>query len=143
VEPGPDAAAAGRGLLRGRLAVVAILCAAVGAATLIQALGWNQTSHFALIRSLDDGTAHIDRYHRLTGDRARYRGHWYSPRAPGLAFVTLPMYEALEAVGAAQTLRHNIGGRNNSETVWLLGIWGALLPAVAMMLAVRWSGENW
>jgi hypothetical protein len=122
--------------------MAAIACAGIAAGTLIEPLGWNQTSHFALIRSLDDGTTHIDRYHRITGDRARYHGHWYSPRAPGLAFVTLPMYEALEAVGATHALRSNIGGRNNSETIWLLGIWGALLPAVAMMLAVRWVGNR-
>ena len=123
-------------------ALAAIACVGIAAGTLLEPLGWNQTSHFALIRALDDGTAHIDRYHKLTGDRARYHGHWYSPRAPGLAFVTLPMYEALEAVGATHTLRDNIGGRNNSETIWLLGIWGALLPAVALMLTVRWVGNR-
>lgn len=120
----------------------AIACVGLAAATLIEPLGWNQTSHYALVRALDDGTAQIDRYQRLTGDKARYRGHWYSPRAPGLAFVTLPMYEAFEAVGATHTLRDRVGGRNNSETIWLLGIWGALLPAVAMMLLVRWVGER-
>ena len=134
---------AGPRRLRSRwIALAAIACVGIAAGTLLEPLGWNQTSHFALIRSLDDGTAHIDRYHKLTGDRARYRGHWYSPRAPGLAFVTLPMYEALEAVGATHTLRNNIGGRNNSETIWLLGIWSALLPAVALMLSVRWVGNR-
>src|SRR2546423_347005 len=142
VEPGPDAAAAGRGLLRGRLAVVAILCAAVGAATLIQALGWNQTSHFALVRALSNGTATIDPYANTTGDKARYHGHWYSARAPGLAAVALPAYEVLRHTGVDQGIKKDIeAGKKTDKMIWLLSIWAALIPAVLTMLLVRHIGD--
>ena len=108
----------------------------------IAPLGWNQTSHYALVRALDDGTSRIDRYHVLTGDEALRDGHWYSARAPGLAFGSLPLYEGLEATGATHHLRSRIGGRGNSEIVWLLGIWAATLPAVALMLVVRRVAER-
>src|SRR5438309_9489028 len=79
--------------------IAAIVCVALAQASLIQAIGWNQTSHYALVRALDRGTAQIDRYQSTTGDKARYRGHWYSARAPGLALVTLPAYKAMPLTG--------------------------------------------
>jgi len=110
---------AGPRRLRSRwIALAAIACVGIAAGTLLEPLGWNQTSHFALIRSLDDGTTHIDRYHKITGDRARYHGHWYSPRAPGLAFVTLPLViVTLVPVFQRRWDRHRRLGR------WTMPIW--------------------
>src|SRR5262249_62430349 len=56
-----------------------------------QAGGWNQNSRFDLVRAIvDEGTLRIDDYHRNTGDKARWNGHYYSDKAPGLALAAVP-----------------------------------------------------
>jgi hypothetical protein len=45
-----------------RRGLLAIACLGLAYATVIQSFSWNQTSHYALIRSLAHGTARIDRY---------------------------------------------------------------------------------
>jgi len=129
--------------MRGRrAALLAIACVGLAYCTVIQPIGWNQASHYALIRSIDAHTPRIDRYAGSTGDRARYQGHWYSSRAPGLATVSVPLYEAFERVGLTSHYRQRLGGRKNSEIVWLLGIWAATLPAVVMMFLVYRIGDR-
>ncbi|MEA2444925.1 MAG: hypothetical protein QOJ12_2217 [Thermoleophilales bacterium] len=129
------------GFLRRYAGVLAIVSLALGAATVVQTYGWNQTSHYALIRSLDQGTPWIDRYRRTTGDKAHYKGHVYSARAPGTAFASLPYYKALRISGVTQHLKRFQHGKND-EAIWLLGLWAALLPAIATMLLVRWMGNR-
>jgi hypothetical protein len=67
---------------------------------MIQPLGWNQTSHFALVKSLAHGTPRIDRYQWETGDKSYVSGHFYSVKAPGMAMLALPWYELLRASDA-------------------------------------------
>ncbi|MEA2399138.1 MAG: hypothetical protein QOK25_2694, partial [Thermoleophilaceae bacterium] len=123
-------------------ALAAIACVGVAAAFVIQGHGWNQWAHYALIRAFDDGTTRIDRDNKLTGDKVYFQHHWYSARAPGLALASLPAYEALKTTEVARHLQSRVGDRNNSELLWLLGIWAATLPAVALMLLVRWVAEQ-
>ncbi len=126
-----------------RRGLVALVLVAIAAGTVIQALGWNQTSHYALVRALYSGTAHIDPYQSTTGDKAFLAGHWFSARAPGLALVTVPFYAALHAVGVTPASTSVwIGGRHNDEMVWLLTLWAAVLPALGIMLLVRHLGER-
>jgi hypothetical protein len=96
--PPKSAAARRRGLL-------AIVMLAIGYALVMQALGWAQTSYYALVRSLSSGTAQIDRFHWETRDESYDRGHYYSVKAPGLPFVTLPLYKALHAADAERASR--------------------------------------
>ena len=49
---------------------------------MIQSFSWNQTSHYDLIRSLNNDGTTIDAYQENTGDKVFYKGHWYSARAP-------------------------------------------------------------
>src|SRR5438309_1553220 len=81
--------------LRRHVGLLAILLVALAYAQPIQALGWNQTSHYALVRVLSHGTTQIDPYKDTTGDKAKDGGHWYSSRAPGLALYMLPAYKAM------------------------------------------------
>ena len=167
--PAPNAARARR---RGLLALFAL---ALAWALLIQALGWAQISNYALVRSLARGTATIDAYHWETRDESYYRGHYYSVKAPGLAFMTTPMYEALHAAGfektsraAAQTARDHGAGRwaqgkppatlyggsperafrvrrdieGSTVMVWILGFFGNVLPALALLVLVRAVAER-
>ncbi|MDQ5808470.1 MAG: hypothetical protein M3320_07305, partial [Actinomycetota bacterium] len=122
----------------------------------MQASGANQASHYALIRALDSGTARIDPWQDETADKSFYEGHYYSVKAPGLAFATLPWYDATDAVGLLGAVREAgereareeaVTGRaqviREQRTVtWLLGLWAVVLPALALLLLVRAGAER-
>lgn len=129
--------------LRRHVGVIAIVVLGLAYIQPIQALGWNQASHYALIRAITlNGTPQIDPYSTTTGDKARDHGHWYSSRAPGLAFYTVPAYKVMHWLGVQNITVKGIGGKKNDEMVWLLGIWGAAIPAVLMLLLVRWMADK-
>src|SRR4029077_12309034 len=121
---------------RKRLALAAILLVGVAYATMIQDFSWNQTSHYDLIRSLDkDGTT-IDAYQENTGDKVFYRGHFYSARAPGLALFALPFYDTLNLLDAPKLARSSEALRGEDEMVYLIGLWGNVLPGLLLLLLV-------
>jgi len=122
--------------------VLALACVGLAYATGIQALGWNQSSHYALIRALDRGTARIDDYKYTTGDKARFHGHWFSSRAPGLAFFSEPAYKAVRVAGLTNRPTVRIAGRHNNEVVWLLSLFAAALPALVMVALVWRVGDR-
>jgi hypothetical protein len=63
---------------------------------------WNIESRLDLVHAIVDGhTVRIDRYHWNTWDKAVYRGHFYSDKAPGTAVLGAAVYAAF--VGARQT----------------------------------------
>src|SRR5215469_11181402 len=74
--------------------------------------GWNQNSRFDLLRAIvERGTLQIDAYHTNTQDKAHFRGHYYSDKAPGLAFLAVPF--ALVARAGMQVLQvdpESVGG---------------------------------
>jgi hypothetical protein len=78
---------------------LAIAFLAVAFAVPMQNLGWGQTSQFALVKSLSQGTPKIDRYHWETRDKSYFRGHYYSVKSPGLSLFTLPLYELVDKPG--------------------------------------------
>jgi hypothetical protein len=127
---------------RRRLALAAILLVGLSYATLIQSFSWNQTSHVDLLRALYDGETQIDRFAANTQDRVRYRGHWYSVRAPGLALFVLPWYAALEAVNADEWAAHASAQRGENELVYLIGLWGNVLPGVLLLLLLAREAER-
>jgi hypothetical protein len=99
-----------------------------------QPAGWNASAHFALVRSLADGTATIDPYRDETGDVAWYRGHYYAAKAPGLALYSLPAWLLLERVPEISDAR--------DRAVWALDFWAGVLPAVLLFLLVRAVGDR-
>jgi 4-amino-4-deoxy-L-arabinose transferase-like glycosyltransferase len=61
--------------------------------------GWNQNSRFDLLRAIvERHTLQIDAYHVNTEDKARFRGHYYSDKAPGLVFLAVPFAEVVRPV---------------------------------------------
>src|SRR6058998_631855 len=53
--------------------------------------GWNQNSRFDLLRAIvERHTLQIDVYQENTQDKAHFRGHYYSDKAPGLVFLAVP-----------------------------------------------------
>jgi hypothetical protein len=99
-----------------------------------QPTGWNASAHLALVRSLGDGTAKIDRYREETGDVGYYRGHYYAAKAPGLALYSLPPWLVLERIPQI--------GDARDRAVWALNFWACVLPAVLLFLLVRAVGDQ-
>src|SRR6266566_3885108 len=69
---------------RRRIGFLALACVGLAYVVMMQPLGWNQTSHFTLVKSLADVTPRIDRYQWETGDKSYTAGHFYTSKAPGL-----------------------------------------------------------
>ena len=62
-------------------------------------IGWNENSRLNLTMAIvDKGTLQIDDYYNNTGDRAFFNGHYYSDKAPGLAFFTVPIYAFVKSI---------------------------------------------
>ena len=118
------------------------LCIAFGLfvsyAWFYQAGGWNQNSRFDLVRAVvEQGTLRIDSYETNTGDKARFDGHTYSDKAPGLAFFAVP---------AALVVRPWLG-QPGSETyvTWLsyaVTLWAASMPTVMAALLLLWAARR-
>lgn len=128
-----------------RLALAAILLVGLASATVIQSFSWNQTSHYDLIRTLYDGNTTIDQYQANTGDKAYYKGHYYSARAPGLALFSLPFYDALNVVGAESWTNAHVAPPNHpgDEMIYLIGLWGSVLPGLLLLLLVWRVAERY
>jgi hypothetical protein len=129
-------------LTKRKLALAAILLVGVTYATLIQSFSWNQTSHYDLIRSLDQDKTTIDQYQGNTNDKAEYNHHWFSARAPGLALYSLPFYDALKAVNAEAVARSSQAQRGEDEMIYFLGLWGNVLPGLLLLLLVGHLAER-
>jgi hypothetical protein len=121
---------------RKRLALAAILFVGLAYATMIQSFSWNQTSHYDLIRSLNVERTNIDGFQQNTGDKVFYKGHWYSARAPGLALFALPFYDTLKALDAERWARAREAARGEDEMIYLIGLWGNVLPGLLLLLLV-------
>lgn len=58
----------------------------------------NQNSRLNMVLAIvDDGTFRIDKYVANTVDYAKIDGHYYSDKAPGAAFLGVPVYAGLRA----------------------------------------------
>jgi len=110
------------------LVVAALL---VSYAYFYQAGGWNQNSRFALVRALvAQRTIQIDDYHKATGDKAFFQGHYYSDKAPGQAFAAAPV------VAAARPLLRVSGVDPDSASGVALLSYVATLATASIPLAV-------
>jgi hypothetical protein len=99
-----------------------------------QGAGWNASAHFALVRSLADGTATIDPYRDETGDVGWYRGHYYAAKAPGLALYSLPAWLVLKQIRPI--------GDARDRAIWALNFWTCVVPAVVLFLLMRAVGDR-
>src|ERR1019366_1306423 len=125
-----------------RRTVLAIVLVGVAYATLIQSFSWNQTSHYDLIRALNNDSTTIDANHTNTGDEVFYKGHWYSARAPGLALFALPFYDTITALGADSLAKESQAQRGDDEMIYFVGLWGNVLPGLLLVLLVWQVSER-
>ncbi|HEU5327380.1 MAG TPA: hypothetical protein VFU78_04755, partial [Thermomicrobiales bacterium] len=89
-----------------------------------------ETSRYDLVQALvDEHTTRIDRTHDNTGDKAFYKGHWYSDKAPGGALLGVPAYAALRGVAALT------GAQPTRWQYWrACAFLGAVAPAILLVL---------
>src|SRR5271163_2718708 len=132
-------------MTRPRLALAAVLLVGLASAVMIQSFSWNQTSHYDLIRALNNDQTTIDPYQANTGDKVFYKGHYYSARAPGMALFALPFYDVLNLVGAESWTDAHVAPPDHpgDEMIYLLGLWGNVLPGLLLLLLVWRVAERY
>jgi hypothetical protein len=124
-----------------RAGVLAIVTVTLGYASVAQGRGVNQLAHFSLVRALTHGTAVVDPYHWQTKDLSWYHGHYYSTKAPGLAFLSVGPYYALERSGLLGVAADATGATKTAVALWVLGLVGAVLPTGALLFLMRGVGN--
>ncbi len=98
---------------------------------IMQVPGWNQTSRMALIMSVvDRHQLTIDAYQGLTGDKAFYRGHYYSDKDIGTAVMGVPIYAALRQIQDFD--RYPKLNRDVSYPLYLVSIGVVALPSAIL-----------
>jgi hypothetical protein len=108
--------------------------------------GWNQNSRFDLLRSIiERHTLRIDAYHENTQDKAHFRGHYYSDKAPGLVFAALPVaYVArtiVRAVGIHPQSAHGEFAVSYFVTVGAVALPTALAGVCLFFLGLRFGAS--
>jgi hypothetical protein len=149
---------------RCRREVAPLVLLAVAAALLMTAVGWNQASRYAQVRSLVDNQRNIDRDRWTTNDFGFSRGHYYPDKAPGVALLETPVYEALRLVHFPQLLRDSsmpadqlrfwpaaavprgvarpATDREIIGVVWVMGLVASVAAGLAVMLLIRSKVEE-
>jgi hypothetical protein len=108
--------------------------------------GWNQNSRFDLLRAIiEHRTLRIDAYHENTLDKAHFRGHYYSDKAPGLVFAALPVAygarAALRAVGIHLQSARGEFALSYLVTGGTVGLPTALAAVCLFFLALRFGAS--
>jgi hypothetical protein len=121
--------------------ILAIASVVAAAATQIPYPGWNAGAHYALVRSLVDGTPWIDHHLNQSGDIAWVNGHFYAAKSPGLAFLSVPAYLAFDAAGAVPATYVTGQGPPGARQVAERAIWQVNLTVIAtffvLLLLIR------
>jgi hypothetical protein len=112
-----------------------------------QAGGWNQNSRFALVRAITGrGTLRIDGFENCTGDRSISNGHYYSDKAPGVAFASVPFVAvgrlACRVVGVDPESYPGIAGLSYLATVFTNGLATALAAVCLFFLSRRFGATR-
>ena len=106
--------------------------------------GWNQNSRFDLLRAIiERHTLQIDAYADNTQDKAHFRGHYYSDKAPGLVFLAVPFAVVARAgmnpLGVDPDSARGEFVLSYLVTAWAVGLPTALAVVCLFFLAVRFG----
>ena len=78
----------------------------------------NQNSRLDMVAAVvDQGTLCIDDYVSNTVDYAEFEGHYYSDKAPGAAFLGIPVYAALKGVLSLPVMDGLMGYLSNNQAL--------------------------
>ena len=132
----------------GLLFALVLAAAAVAFASPFRQPNCNTSSHYALVQSLADGSATIDRIHGESCDVSWSGGHYFANKAPGLALVTVPWYALVRGLGLIHADKaagqpYPVAMRAiPRRDLWLMTLWGAVLPALGLLVLVRQAAER-
>jgi hypothetical protein len=100
---------------------------------------WNTSSRLMLLYALGDrAQVSIDGLENQTGDRARFQGHYYSDKPPGLAFAGLPAYSLARAVARVGPHPLHIPAiPYHAPDLWITWCTAGLATAIAAALITR------
>lgn len=121
-------------------AAVLALLVEITVGTLVHPYMAQQASRYALTASIvERGTVRLDAYEHVLGvDRAVWRGHIYSDKAPGQPLAAVPVFALGKAVGVegATNLRvdRNLG-------LWWVTFWCATVMG-ALLLVMMWRRSS-
>ena len=109
--------------------------------------GWNQNSRFALIRAiLERHTLQIDAYQLHTGDRALWRGHYYTDKAPGASLLALAPVQAARLVSRAAGVDPasfpGIAWTSYVAAVVTSGVFTVIAALCVFWLSLRWGASD-
>jgi len=131
------------------LAFAVVLAAAtVAFASPFRQPNCNTSSHYVLVQSIAAGSSTIDSLHGESCDISWWNGNYYANKAPGLALVTVPWYELVRAVGLIHADRaahapFPVAMRAiPRRDLWLMALWGAVLPALGLLILVRRAADK-
>jgi hypothetical protein len=92
---------------------IVLALVALTALVVVHATGPQDITRIGLTRSLlENRSLTIDDVAKSTADRARYKGHYYSDKAPGMSFMAIPSYVALKSVDV-------VTGRRDAERIFI------------------------
>lgn len=120
--------------------MLALVSLALAYAWPLQGGGGVPNAHYVLVKALADGTPRIDATLGQVGDFSTYdyirlNGHRYANKAPGFAFLNVPAYTVLRALGMRTT-------GDPARMLWALGLLAVVLPAVVLAALVRDRSER-
>jgi hypothetical protein len=105
--------------------------------------GWNQNSRFALVRAITErDTLQIDEYRGTTGDRAVWKGHFYSDKAPGVSLLALVPVDIVRALNSAMNVAHD-SDEAITRTSYLATVLVSGLSTTVAALCVLWLSLSW
>ena len=112
-----------------------------------EAGGWNQNSRFALIRAiLERHTLQIDAYQLHTGDRALWRDHYYTDKAPGASLLALGPVQAARLVSRAAGVDPasfpGIAWTSYVAAVVTSGVFTVIAALCVFWLSLRWGAST-
>jgi len=130
-----------------RTATVLGVALFVSYAYFYEAGGWNQNSRFALIRAiLERHTLQIDAYQLHTGDRALWRDHYYTDKAPGASLTALIPVQAARfvsrAVGVDPAGFPGIAWTSYVASVVTSGLFTVIAALCVFWLSLRWGASS-
>ena len=98
--------------------------------------GWNQNSRLDLLRAMvERHTLQIDAYADNTQDKAHFRGHYYSDKAPGLVFLAVPFAVAARASMKATGVDPD-SARGEFVLSYLVTAWAVALPTALAVVCL-------
>jgi hypothetical protein len=99
---------------------------------------WNEPSRYDLVVAIvDDHTTQIDRNQSNTGDKAFYKGHYYSEKEPGSALLGIPAYALMRLV---RSVTHQPPPDSTLSIQVLAFVVCGIPTALLAMLLIRFLG---